>query len=103
MEAATSLVTVFVAPSTKEVAMSKLRQRMIQDLEFARRAESTKRQYINSIRNLSEYYDRCPSKLGPDEIRAWVQLLRNGGIKEDRLRQLLLTKLTLHENPKLRS
>ena len=69
--------------------MSKLRQQMIQDLEFARRSESTKGQYINAIRNLAEHYRRCPSHLGADEIRAWVQLLRNSGIKEDRLRQHL--------------
>ena len=69
--------------------MSKLREQMIRDLEFARRSESTKRHYTNSIRNLAKHYGRCPSKLSPDEIRAWVRLLRSSGIKEDRLRQHL--------------
>ena len=69
--------------------MSKLRDHMIQDLQLAGRAATTQRTYVNAIKAFAQHYGRCPSQLGADEVRGWVQVVRNSGVKEDRVRQHL--------------
>ncbi len=69
--------------------MTKLREHMLQDLLQAGRAESTRKAYINAIREYAIHFARCPSELGPDEVRTWVQHLRNSVLKPDRIRQHL--------------
>jgi len=69
--------------------MTKLREHMLQDLLQAGRAESTRKAYINAIREYAIHFGRCPSELGPDEVRTWVQHLRNSVLKPDRIRQHL--------------
>jgi integrase/recombinase XerD len=78
---------VFAAPPTKEDFMTKLREQMMQDLDLAGYAERSKRLYINSIRNLAEFFRRSPDQLGQAEVRQWVDHLRKSGIRSQRLRQ----------------
>jgi site-specific recombinase XerD len=62
---------------------------MIQDLLQAGRSERTRQVYVNAIRDYARHFSRCPSQLGPDEVRTWVQHLRNSVLKPDRIRQHL--------------
>ncbi len=70
--------------------MSKLRDDMVQDLELAGYADTTRLTYINSIRDYSVFHGRSPARLGRDEARAWVEHLRHeGGVGPQRIRQHL--------------
>jgi site-specific recombinase XerD len=69
--------------------MTKLREHMIQDLLQAGRSDRTREVYIGAIRAYARHFDCCPSELGPDEIRNWVQHLRSGMLGSDRIRQHL--------------
>ena len=62
--------------------MTKLREHMIQDLLQAGRSDRTREVYIGAIRAYARHFDRCPSELGPDEIRNWVQHLRSRRLRE---------------------
>ena len=51
--------------------MSVLRQRMLEDLRVRNYAENTRRIYIERVAKFALHYRKCPSLLGPDEIRAY--------------------------------
>jgi site-specific recombinase XerD len=67
--------------------MTKLREQMMQDLDLAGYAERSKRLYVNSIRNLAEFFRRSPVQLSQAEVRRWVDHLRKSGVGTQRLRQ----------------
>ena len=69
--------------------MSKLRERMMQDLELGGYAPGTVRSYVRSIRAFAEFHGRSPAELGPDEARAWV-----GHLKHER--KLGISRLRQH-------
>ena len=69
--------------------MTKLREHMVQDLIQAGRSERTQQVYVGAIRQYARHFGRSPSELGPDEIRQWVQHLRNSILGPDRIRQHL--------------
>lgn len=50
----------------------KTRDRMMNDLALAGYAESTQSKYLDAADSLVKYHWRCPSELGQDEVRAWV-------------------------------
>ena len=64
-----------------------LRKRMMQDLELASYASETKSKYINSIRDFAQHHRRCPSTLGQEEVRQWVEHLCTKDLSSQRLRQ----------------
>jgi integrase/recombinase XerD len=59
---------------------------MVQDLELARYAPSTRRAYIAAIREFAGYHDADPSKLGRAHVRRWVAELRARRASPQRLR-----------------
>src|SRR5688572_12412915 len=69
--------------------MTKLREHMIQDLIQAGRSERTQQVYVGAIREYARHFGRSPSELGPEEVRQWVQHLRNSILGPDRIRQHL--------------
>jgi site-specific recombinase XerD len=57
--------------------MTKLHQRMIDDLRLRNYSELTIHSYIESVADFARYFKRSPHRLGPDEIRAYQRHLIN--------------------------
>jgi len=66
--------------------MNTLRERMIDDLELGGYAKGTVCHYTSSIRAFAKFHRRCPSQMGQEEIRTWIQHLRSRPIGPQRLR-----------------
>lgn len=49
--------------------MTKLRQRMIQDMQLHGFAPKTQSSYVNAVKNLANYYGRSPDLLSEEDIR----------------------------------
>jgi integrase/recombinase XerD len=56
--------------------MGQLRDRMMHDLELAGYVSKTRLIYLNSIRDFAAHHRRSPTLLGPDDVRAWIDVLR---------------------------
>ena len=67
--------------------MTQLRKRMMQDLELAGHRPQTRSRYIHCIRDLARHHGSCPSTLGQEEVRQWVEHLGTKGLGPQRLRQ----------------
>jgi site-specific recombinase XerD len=68
--------------------MTKLREKMIQDLALAGLVNETKKRYLSSITAFANWHWRSPEALGQDEVRAWVShLQQSGGMGPSRLNQ----------------
>jgi site-specific recombinase XerD len=50
---------------------------MEQDLELAGYARDTKRLYLRAVTRLAEHYRRAPDKLGHDDLRRYIEHLRD--------------------------
>ena len=59
--------------------MTALRQRMIDDLRIRNLSARTIRSYIYRVRRFAKHFKRCPSKLGPEEVRTYLLYLINKG------------------------
>lgn len=51
----------------------KYRTRMMKDLELAGYAESTQQKYLDAADSFVKFHWRCPSEMGNEEARAWVE------------------------------
>ena len=67
--------------------MGQLRNRMMHDLELAGYVPKTRLIYLNSIRDFAKRFRRGPSEMGADEVRAWVDHIRETGVSPQRIRQ----------------
>lgn len=68
--------------------MNEYRRRMMRDLMLAGYAKVTQRRYLEAADHLVRFHWRCPSTMGQQEVRAWVDhLLEHGGVGPQRLRQ----------------
>ncbi len=56
--------------------MSPLRKRMTEDLRVRNYSESTVDQYIRVVRQIAEFYHKCPADLTQEEIRNYQVYLR---------------------------
>jgi integrase/recombinase XerD len=57
--------------------MSRLREKMIRDMELRNFSPNTQRGYINSVAGLAKHYRRSPDVIGPEEIQDYVIYLLN--------------------------
>jgi integrase/recombinase XerD len=57
--------------------VTKLRQRMLEDLRIRNYAPSTVECYIRSVAEFAKHFNKPPDQLGPEEIRAWQLYLLN--------------------------
>lgn len=57
--------------------MTKLRQRMLEDLRIRNYAPSTVACYTRSVADFSSYFNKSPDKLGAEDIRQWQLYLLN--------------------------
>ena len=57
--------------------MSKLRTRMIEDLQLSGLAERTQEMYVRAVRMLSEHYHKSPDLITEEELRQYFLYLKN--------------------------
>jgi hypothetical protein len=57
--------------------MSKLRERMIQDLRLAGLEEGTQRAYLRSVRQLAAYYMLPPDQLSERQVEDYILYVRD--------------------------
>ena len=69
--------------------MDKVFKRMAWDLEFAGRAERTRKVYLSDVRAFATFYGKSPEEVGQPEVRTWVEHLIAQGTAPSRLRQHL--------------
>ena len=59
--------------------MTKLRERMIEDLRVRNYSIHTEQAYVRYVRRFAEHFGRSPAQLGSEEVRAFlVHLQKNG-------------------------
>ena len=55
--------------------MTELRRRMLEDMQLAGLADTTKKSYLRTVRKLAHYYNRSPDLISEDEIRLFFLYL----------------------------
>ena len=51
--------------------MTRLRQRMIEDMEIRNLSPNTQLSYLQQVSGFAKYCHRSPEEVGPDDIRAY--------------------------------
>lgn len=57
--------------------MTRLRQRMIEDMQLRGFAKKTQEAYLRSVRQLAEHYDKSPAEISEEELRQYFLYLKN--------------------------
>jgi integrase/recombinase XerD len=57
--------------------MTKLRQRMIEELQLRNSAEETVRAYVSSVKRFAAHYRKSPDQLNAEDVRRYLLHLRN--------------------------
>jgi integrase/recombinase XerD len=57
--------------------MSKLRNRMIQDMQLAGLADLTQREYLRAVRQLAAYYMVSPDRLSERNVEKYILYIRD--------------------------
>ncbi len=57
--------------------MSSLRQRMIDDMRIRNFSPRTIKSYLYRVRRFAKHFHRCPSELGPEQVRTYLLYLIN--------------------------
>lgn len=57
--------------------MTKLRQRMLEDLQLRGLSTETQRMYLGAVKLLAEHYNKCPDQITEAELRGYLLYLRN--------------------------
>ncbi len=57
--------------------MTKLRQRMIEDMQLRGLSEKTQESYLRSVRQLAEHYHKAPDQISEEELRQYFLYLKN--------------------------
>src|ERR1700739_4403611 len=58
--------------SQKELSMSPLRRRMVDDMQIRNLTSNTQRVYVAQVARFACYFRKSPDLLGPDEIRPYL-------------------------------
>jgi integrase/recombinase XerD len=62
----------------RRIAMTPLRQRMLEDMGIRNLAENTQQSYIQQVSAYAKHFHRSPEQLGPEQVRAYqVHLLED--------------------------
>ena len=65
---------------TATINTSPLHQRLIEQMQIANLADSTRECYVREIRRLAEHYGQSPERLDAEQIRAWIMVLIERGL-----------------------
>ena len=57
-----------------------LRQRLIEQMQIANLADTTRECDVREIRRLAEHYGQSPDRLDAEQIRAWIMILIERGL-----------------------
>ena len=57
--------------------MTKLRQRMTEDLQLRGMSERTQEMYVRAVRQLAEHYNKSPDKISEEELRCYFLHIKN--------------------------
>ena len=57
--------------------MTRLRQRMIEDMQLRGFAEKTQEAYLRCVRQLAEHYGKSPEQISEEELRQYFLYLKN--------------------------
>lgn len=57
--------------------MTRLRQRMIEDMQLRGLSERTRETYLRTVRQLAEYYGKSPDQISEEELRQYFLYLEN--------------------------
>ena len=55
--------------------MTPLRQRMLEDMETRNLAPRTRERYVEHVARFAQFHGCCPSKLGLEDVRAYLAYL----------------------------
>lgn len=77
--------------------MTALRQRMIDDMRIRKFSARTIKSYVYRVSRFAKQFDRCPSKLGPEEIRAHLLELINNDLARSSVVQSVCALRFLYE------
>jgi hypothetical protein len=64
-------------PLVKEIAMTSLRLRMMEDMQVRNLSQHTQDSYLLRVSQLARHFARSPDSLGPEEIHAYQVYLTN--------------------------
>jgi integrase/recombinase XerD len=56
---------------TKELSMTSLRLRMLEDMQIRNLAVNTQESYVQQVSLFARYFNQSPERLGPEQIRAY--------------------------------
>ena len=63
--------------------MTRLRQRMLEDMAVRNLAENTQSAYVQQVVAYARYFHRPPEQLGPEEVRAYqIHLTQTRGLSQ---------------------
>lgn len=83
--------------------MTKLRQRMLEDLRIRNYAPTTVKCYVRSLAEFARYFNKPPDQLGPEEIRRWqLYLLNEKRVKQATYIQAVCALRFFYRNTKRR-
>ncbi|MDI6782393.1 MAG: phage integrase N-terminal SAM-like domain-containing protein [bacterium] len=57
--------------------MTKLRQRMTEDLQLRGMSERTQEMYVRAVHQLAEHYSKSPDKISEEELRNYFLYIKN--------------------------
>jgi integrase/recombinase XerD len=60
-----------------DIAMTRLRQRMLEDMQLRSLSDHTQRAYITAVRQLAEHYNKSPDQICEEELRQYFLYLKN--------------------------
>ena len=72
-----AIVAGFSSYARKGIAMSRLRNRMIQDMKLAGLVEGTQDQYLRAVRQLTAYYMISPDQLSQRHVEKYLLYIRD--------------------------
>ena len=84
--------------------MTKLRQRMIEDLQVRNLSANTQTSYLEQVSRFARHFGKSPEELGPEEIRTYQVYLTNekklapGSVLIAVCALRFLYKVTLHKD-----
>lgn len=78
--------------------MTALRLRMIDDMRIRNYSSRTIKSYVYRIRRFAKQFHQCPSKLGPEEVRAHLLELMRKGLARSSIVQSVCALKFLYQN-----